>query len=153
MSALLAEPRTRMGSTAADLLTDASRAVDRAIHLLQTEGSRVARWRIVTQLIEARNAFSAHAEICRAGDGPLRHVTSIRPRLEPEVLETIREHARVLDKLDGLVASLTAGVGDEANGVAVLSATLKVSSALITHQRHTTAIVFEWANRDIGGES
>ena len=152
MSALLAEPRTRSLPSATDLLHDASSAVDRAVLLLQTEGSRVARWRVVTQLIEARKAFSAHADQCRSGEGPLRHVVSVRPRLGPDVRDTIREHDHVLQQLDGLIASLTAGVGDETNAAA-LSSILKVSSALITHQRHTTAIVYEWANRDIGGES
>jgi hypothetical protein len=82
----------------------------------------------------------------------LRHVVSIRPRLGPDVRDAIREHDAVLQQIDGLVASLTAGVGDETNAAA-LSSTLKVSSALISHHRHTTAIVYEWANRDIGGES
>jgi hypothetical protein len=153
MSVLLAEPQTRTAATAADHLANAAAALDRAVHLLQTEGSRVARWRIVTQLLETRNAFIAHTELCRAADGPLRHITRVRPRLEPDVRGAIGQHQAILRQLDGLVASLTVHVGDESNGAAVLASTLKVSSALITHQRRTTAIVFEWANRDIGGES
>ena len=145
--------QTESTPTASDRLVDAGRALDRAIDLLRTEGSRIARWRIVTQLIEARNAFLAHAELCRAGAGPLRHVTDIRPRLEPRVRDTFREHDDIARQLDGLIALLTAGITEQANCAAVLSSTIKISSALIAHQRHTNDIVFEWANRDIGGES
>jgi hypothetical protein len=153
MSALLAEPRPAHISGATTRLSDAIAAVDRAVRLFQTDGSRVARWRIVTQLIEARNALADHARLCAAESGPLRHVTTQRPRLAPDVQCTLDEHEPILRQVDGLVASLTVSPADDGNGVAPLSATLKISGALLAHRRRCTGIVYEWANRDIGGES
>lgn len=153
MSALLAEPRPLRSSAAADSIAAAAHALDQAVRLFQTDGSRVARWRIVSQLIEARRQLAVHASPCAAGDGPLVHVTSLRPRLEPVVRKTVAEHERMLEQLDGLITSITASSPDTATSAAHLSCVLKISAAVIGHQRRATEIVYEWANRDIGGES
>jgi hypothetical protein len=129
------------------LLSEASNAIAR-------EPNRMGAWRLVANALEARKAFQVHTGICNSEAGPLLHLLDSRPELGPSLQALFDDHARIFGAIDHLIARATATRGDNQGAVEILrAASASAQASLSAYEIRFHDLAFEWANRDIGGES
>lgn len=146
MSVLQSEPLR--ANVAAETTEAAANAIESALGAVRGEHPAVDRWQLAAGLLAARTALVKHAGVCSSEYGPLSHLVEARPRLGPAVDRALKDHTILQRETDRLIAQVNknnarAEYGRRARALAY---------AIRAHQRRVTAIAFEWANRDIGGE-
>lgn len=146
MSVLQSEPAR--ANVAAETTEAAANAIETALGAVRGEHPAVDRWQLAAGLLAARTALVKHAGACSSEYGPLSHLVEARPRLGPAVERALNDHTILQREIDRLISRVNkndvqAGHDRPARLLA---------GAIRAHQRRVTAIAFEWANRDIGGE-
>jgi hypothetical protein len=134
-------------SISRSLISDAAAAIAR-------EPNRMGAWRMVGSVLEARKAFQSHITLCRSAHGPLLHLVDSNPRLHASVEKLLAEHQNLVARFDGLIAIASREKATNAGSARRLRvAAVHCDAALAAYERRFHDIVYEWANREIGGEA
>jgi hypothetical protein len=135
-------------------LSTCRRLVETASNAIAHEPNRMGAWRLVGALLDARKAFQSHMALCRSSHGPLVHIGESSPRLQPAVHKVLDDHRNIIARFDDLIALASREKATNAGSARRLRvAAVHADAALAAYERRFHDIVYEWSNRDLGGEA
>ena len=120
---------------------------------LQAEPGRLALWQLMHAAVEASQALRAHARSCASPSGALAAIAEADPVHAAAVRTAWDEHQPMIRQANSIVLSANALSEPRALDAAVLRGEAnELARRLRAHRSRATALVYEAALRDIGGE-
>lgn len=134
-------------------LLSAADALERYGAELQARPGRLALWQLMHAAVEASQALRAHARSCAAPGGALAAIAEADPVHNAAIRAAWDEHQPMVRQANSIVLTATALTEPRAIDAAVLRGEAsELARRLRQHRSRTTALVYEAALRDIGGE-
>jgi Hemerythrin HHE cation binding domain len=114
---------------------------------------RLDAWaqRVHVALVELSADFREHIDITEGPHGLYRGLLTTAPRLSNAVARLTREHARIRDLVDDLLARVSGPDVNDADRVRDLGTALL--GRLVRHRQRGSDLVYEAYDADIGGET
>ena len=112
------------------------------------------RWaeRVHVALVELSADLREHIDVTEGHDGLYADLLATAPRLSDAVARLAREHARIRDHVDGLLARVRTPEGKEdVDKVRDLGTMLL--GLLVRHRQRGSDLVYEAYELDVGGET
>ena len=112
------------------------------------------RWaeRVHVALVELSADLREHIDVTEGHDGLYADLLATAPRLSDAVARLAREHARIRDHVDGLLARVRTPEGkDDVDKVRDLGTMLL--GLLVRHRQRGSDLVYEAYELDLGGET
>lgn len=126
-------------------LRDALTTLEQA--LAMAASSPAWRSTVTRALVEVRNEIEAHVDEVEAKGGLLPQLVTDAPRLSNLVRILERDHRRLLDSCDGIIA-----VASGADATEIRSMARELMGDLVDHRQQGADLVYAAYSEDIGGQ-